>query len=354
VIFRIAGIIVVLAVAYFVVPWIVPFLPPIHINKVEPPQPTTLRDVIKLYLTHTPSDQIEMVQSPYDADWDTNSNDVYQFYNLTGLVPTTGDLYSSSGYEIESNYESFLLTLRPGVDPRYEQLLDAYKRARSAATAPGRTKAKVQRKKQNDKALQAMVTYLENDHAGPTAPRLGKALMDYYSGREAGITVKFPSGNDKRLQWVETSPDISQIHQNSKTIPMVDFIVPSITTAPGNPTVQTVQAQSLKIVELTITRRWLDIDLLKEARRQNGPWNGAPPAFFGPSGTLARIPIRLVLIEKPTIETSSVVRDANASGQVTVGPFSYSAAEIKTDGKVLQLTPSRQEWVVLAVVSEEL
>src|SRR6266852_468782 len=103
-IIRVTAILLILVLAYFGVALIAPYLPPIHVKRENPPKPATLQEAISLYLTHDPGDQIEIVQTNYNADWDTNPDDIHTLYELAGLVPTLGDRYASSGYQIEENY----------------------------------------------------------------------------------------------------------------------------------------------------------------------------------------------------------------------------------------------------------
>jgi hypothetical protein len=352
---RVAAILLVLALAYFGVALIAQYLPPIDVKRLDPPKPATLQEAISLYLTHDPGDQIEMVQTNYDADWDTNPDDLHTLYELAGLVPTLGDRYASSGYQIEENYESFLLSIRPSDDPHYEQLVDDYQRVRSASAPSPPTKRKGKqalrdtRKELRDRAMNTMISYLESGHSGPTAPRLGKALKKFYGERQSAPNIKFPSGDSRNLQRINTAPDISQIHQKTINVPTIDFVVPA-TTIGTNAATQTAQATSLKLVELTIVRPWLDLDLLVSGPHSS--WNGSPPNFFGSSGTLARIPVRIILVEEPEIEASTAKLASDASGKITVGPFTYAASEVKSDGKLLQLKPQLPHWIILAIVSK--
>jgi hypothetical protein len=348
--------------AYFTIAWVAPKLPVIEIKRAEAPTPTTLQQAISLYLTREPGEQIEMVQTNYDADWDTSSEHLHYLYDLGGIVPSAGDRYAPSDYLIEANYESFLLSIRPSSDPHYQDLVTAYERTRSAPELeiqePSHddhrkkpTKA-LNREQLQEKALEKMIIYLESTNLGPTAPRLGKALRTFYGQRQSAPYVTYPSGNPRNLQRIETVPDLADIRQEDiHSIPTTDFIVPA-TSIDASGVAQVARAQTLRLVELALVRPWLDLDLLI-----SGPhalYNGSPPNFFGPTGTLARIPVRIVLVQEPEIDVASAKVDSSAGGKITIGPFSFSGSEVGTDGGTLHLKPQKPSWVVLAIVSKEI
>jgi hypothetical protein len=349
---RIVAVIIVVALAYAVVPRVAPYLPAIHLKEErKTAQPSSLNDALSLYLTHENGDNVHILATPYAADWDSHSQDMYVLYQLAGLVPVQGDQYASSGYEIEGNYESFLLSIQPGDDPHYEALLESYKQSKTAVPKPkGRSHTSQPAARLQNEALKQLIDYLKGRRSGPTAPRLGKALEYFYG--DVGRNVSFPSGDNRNLKLVDTFPDVSVLRANPMLIPAVEFVVPGVAGSSDTTSTQTAVAQQLKIVELTIRRPWLDLDLIRSFR--NGPFYGQRPGFFGASGTLGRIPIRIVLMERPTIQTSTAKLDSLSNGKVVVGPFSYSKDEVKTDGKILELTPTNPEWIVLAVVSTEI
>jgi len=349
IIYRVIATAIVLVGAYIAVPLIAPYLPVIHL-KVETPPPESLDDVISSYVTHESNERVSINTSAYVADWDTVPKHTYTLYQLSNQIPTPSREYTGNGNELESNYESFLLSLRPtqAEDPSYYRLLETYKHARVDGSVKTKT-AKKSKKPVDPKqeALNALVGYLERRNSGPTEARLGRALRMYYGDDKPQIEL--PDGHSDNLRRVSTAPALESIRDPDTIIPTVEFVVPGVRQTPDGARVA--QAQQLKLVSLTITRPWLDLDLLMSS--QNGPWYGGTPSFFGPTGTIARIPVRIVLLQRPQIQVSSAKTDASGT-TVSVGPFSYSTDEVTTNGNILQLKPSKADWIVYAIVYKEL
>ena len=321
---RLLSIILALVLAYIAVPLIAPYLPTIHL-KTEIPAPQTLDEAVSLYLARESGESVSFVTSPYTADWDSDSKHKYYIYELSNNIPTSSKEYSGTGNQLESTYESFLLSVRPGEDPTYDKLRAAYLFAKPLAVSNHSAKRGYPKQTRDPKrdALNAMVTYLQRRTSGPTEARMGRALAAYYGDYQPQI--EYPGGHLDNARSVSTSPDLSNIHAVTTTTSAVEFIVPSVGTSSNGQ--QVAQAQKLTLVSLTINRPWLDLDLLESSTR--GPWYGSTPNFFGPTGTLGRVPIRIVLLQRPQIQVASVKVDDSNPNKVAIGPFSYSKDEIK-------------------------
>lgn len=347
---RIVVITAILAGAYFTAPFILSHLPPLKV-KADAPQPQTLDEVVSLYLAHAPDEKVSFITSPYSADWDLDAKHKYYIYELSNDIPADSKEYAGTGNLLETNYESFLLSIRPATDISYDNLRQAYLNAREGKAGSAKTKRKGRKSPQFDpkkEALNAMIRYLQRNNGGPGEARLGKAIAEFYGADLPQI--EFPGGNFDNVRRVRTNPDLSNLHTPTTITPAVQFIVPSVGTSSGPS--QLAQAQELRLVSITIDRAWLDLDLLQNGR--SAQWYGSAPAFFGKSGTLARIPIRIVLLQRPQIQVSSAKVDNSDPSKVSIGPFSYARDEVTTNGSILEMKPSKTDWVVYAVVSKAL
>jgi len=349
---RFVGVLAAVVVAYLIAVLLGPLLPAIRVQT-EASRPLTFPEILSKYLVHAPDERLHLLTTPRTAEWN-NANGLYVLYDLANAVPALDDTYAPTGGNVESLYETLLLSIKAGDDVALAKLQKEYLAARNKALSYAfREKTKQERAAAQQKALEALLAYADKVNAGPAQNALGKALRDYYGA--TAPYVKPPEGEARNYRSVIASPPLASLADGSRSIPVIDILVPvtqSDTAAISN---LAVRAQQFRIAEVSLSRPWVDPTLLT---RTSGPWHAGDPKLFGPQGALARIPIRLALVERPVIETSTAsatsATSANGAGGATVGPFVYSASEISASGNMLSLRPATSQWLVIAVISREL
>lgn len=291
-----------------------------------------------------------MLNSPRPADW-TNSLDSYVLYDLADSVVVANETYASTGGSVESLYETLLLSLKQGNDPDFDRLRRNYLNAREKALSyTFSKKSKEARVAAQQKALLALMAYVDTPKPGVAPLALAKALRDFYGATTP--KVRLPDSEERNYRSVIANPPLSSLVSGTTPIPTVDILVPATLDSRNPVGAIAVKAQQLRLAEVSLFRPWLDPTMLA---RTNGPWIGDDPKLFGPNGSLARVPVRLVLVERPTIATpaASVATAASGNASAVVGPFSYASNEVNVTGNVLTLSPKSSQWLVLAVITRE-
>lgn len=291
-----------------------------------------------------------MLNSPRPADW-TNSLDSHVLYDLADSVVGGNENYAATGGSVESLYETLLLSLKQGNDPDFDRLRKNYLSAREKALSYAFSKkSKEARVAAQQKALLALMAYVDTPKPGVAPLALAKALRDFYGASTP--KVRLPDSEERNYRSVTANPPLSSLVSGTTPIPTVDILVPATADSRNPVGAIAVKAQQLRLAEVSLFRPWLDPTMLA---RTDGPWIGDDPKLFGPNGSLARIPVRLVLVERPTIATpaASVTAAASGNASAVVGPFSYASNEVTVAGNVLTLSPKSSQWLVLAVITRE-
>lgn len=348
-ILRFIGVFAAVVAAYLIAVLLGPLLPAIKIQT-EASRPLTLPEILSKYLVHGPDERLHLLTTPRTAEW-SDAKGLYVLYDLANTVPALDDTYAPTGGNVESLYETLLLSLKAGDDVALAKLQKEYLAARNKALSYAfREKTKQERVAAQQKALESLLTYADRINSGPAQKALGKALRDYYGA--TAPYVKPPDGEARNPRVVIASPPLSTLADGSQPIPVVDILVPATQSATATIGNLSVRAQQLRIAEVSLSRPWIDPTMLA---RTSGPWLAGDPKLFGPQGALARIPIRLALVERPAIETSTAaVMSAGGGASAVVGPFAYSASEVSAKDNMLSLRPATSQWIVVAVISKEL
>ncbi len=338
-----------ICVAYLVAVWLGPRLPVITIRSASD-RPLSMSEILARYLVRAPGERLHMLNSPRPAEW-TNSLDSYVLYDLADSVVGANENYATTGGSVESLYETLLLSLKQGNDPDFDRLRRNYLNAREKALSyTFSKKSKEARIAAQQKALLALIAYVDTPKPGVAPLALAKALRDFYGA--TAPKVRLPDSEERNYRSVAATPPLSSLVSGTTPIPTVDILVPATLDSRSPVGAIAVKAQQLRLAEVSLFRPWLDPTMLA---RTNGPWIGDDPKLFGPNGSLARIPVRLVLVERPTIATpaASVTAAASGNASAVVGPFSYASNEVSVAGNVLTLSPKSSQWLVLAVITRE-
>ena len=351
-ILRFIGVLLAVALAYLTAVLLGPHLPAIQIQT-EASRPLTLPEILSKYLVHAPGERIHLLATPRSAEWDT-AKGLYVLYDLANDIPALGldGTYAPTGDKVESLYETLLLSIKAGDDVALAKLQKDYLAARDKALSyTFRQKTKDERVAAQQKALESLLRYAEKINSGPAPNALGKAVQDYYGATRPN--VKPPDSEARNPRVVIATPPLSTLTNGSAPIPVIDILVPAKQSAAASIGNLAVRAQQLRIVEVALSRPWIDPTLLA---RSNGPWRAGDPKLFGPGGKFARLPIRLVLVERPSIDTSAtaIVSAASGAASAVVGPFFYSTSEVTAKDNMLALRPATLQWIVLAVISKDL
>lgn len=338
-----------ICVAYGVAVWLGPRLPPVKIQT-ESDRPLSMPEILSRYLVRGAGERLHMLNAPRPAEW-TNPLDSYVLYDLADSVSGPSENYAATGGSVESLYETLLLSLKQGDDPDFDRLRRNYLSAREKALSyTFLKKSKDARIAAQQKALLALLAYVDTPKPGVAPLALAKALRDYYGATSPKVRV--PGAEERNYRSVVSSPPLASLIAGTTPIPTVDILVPATQQGQSPAGAIAVKAQQLRLAEVSLFRPWLDLSMLA---RTSGPWIGDDPKLFGPNGSLARVPIRLVLVERPTIETpaASVTSAASGSASAVVGPFNYAASEVNVAGNVLTLRPKSSQWLVMAVITRE-
>ncbi len=340
------------AAAYVAAVIVGPNLPTVKI-RTEVEKPATLDAVLSSYVIHEPDEELHLLRYPRQAQWDGQDGQ-FEFYDLANAVPAKGRTYSTAGGQVESLYETFLLSIKAGNDPKLDSLQRSYKEARRRSSSRSlSSRERSRREGATKRALDDLVAYSEiiGNQSGPAPLALGKAVRDFYG--QVRVKVSLPNGNSLSYRAIDTSPALQAV-MGSTIIPTIDIAVPSALTSESDmPSVKTGKIQQLRIAELTIIRGWLDYTLLK---RTLGPWVGEDPKLFGTGGSFQRLPIRLLLAQRPTVITASTEINQAADGNrsVSFGPFNYEIENTSAAEGKMVLRPGDSRWIVLGVISKQL
>jgi len=339
-------------VAYLIAVALGPNLPSIKI-RTDVEAPATLDSILSNYVIHEPDEELHLLRYPRPAQWDGPEGQ-FDLYDLANAVPAKGSVYSTAGGQVESLYETFLLSIKAGNNPKLDALQRSYREAKRRSNSRlVSSKERRRRERVTEEALAALVAYSDiiGNQSGPAPLALGKAVSDYYG--QVKVQIALPNGDGISYRTIETSPALKAI-RGSTILPTVDVAVPATLTAEAKiPTVTTGKVQQLKIAELTIIRPWIDYTLLK---RTLGPWVGEDPKIFGLDGTFQRLPVRLLLAQRPTVLTASSKVETTEGGNqsVSFGPFSYDARDATAEHGRMVLRPNNTNWIVLGVISKQL
>jgi hypothetical protein len=350
VISRFIGVLLAIMVAYATAVLLGSHLPAIKI-KTEASRPLTLAEILTKYLVHAPDERVHLLTTPRPAEWDT-AQGLYALYDLANDIPELDETYAPTGSQVESLYETLLLSIRAGDDAALEKLQKDYLAARNkAASRSFSTKVRNEHRAAQQKALESLLRYTQIVNSGPAPKAHGKALRDFYGATTP--YVQKPDSDARNPRVVIATPPLSTLTSSTASIPAIDILVPAERSAIASRADLAVRAQHFRIAEVTLSRPWLDPTLLA---RSNGPWIAGDPNLFGSHGKFARIPIRLALVQRPAIDTSTADATSIANGPVgaAIGPFKYSANEVTTKDNMLALRPETSQWIVLAVISKEL